>query len=425
MSNNVNQSAKTLLSEITKHVQLQLLPFWINNSIDSEYGGYLTCFDQNGVLEENTDKYLVTQTRMLWGFSNFYRKFPQNEQIKKCAVQGVDFLIRNFWDNQNGGWYWAVDKSGSLLDDGKVVYGQAFAIYALSEYALATNDSVALSYAEKTFDLLQAFAADTARGGYYENFENDWSISEPGFAAGDRKSLDIHMHIMEAFTTLYLCTKKEVHKRKLQEIIDLLLTKMMDFDKGCGFNQFNISFEPIPAINIKRTWNAERFVGEEIKEPLETTSYGHNVEFLWLLQRAAMVLGKPQTAYNDICKKLVEHCLRYGFDFEYGGVYRDGVHDGPPLVKDKEWWQNCEVLVGFLEAYILFQDERYYEAFESTWNFDKKYFINEQVGEWRQLLTRNGDVIAGNIGNPWKGIYHTGRAMLESIERLEKIVASK
>jgi len=49
-------------------------------------------------------------------------------------------------------------------------------------------------------------------------------------------------------------------------------------------------------------------------------------------------------------------------------VYRDGTHEGPALVKDKEWWQNCEVLVGFLDAYERLGDEKYFDAFLRTWN---------------------------------------------------------
>lgn len=90
--------------------------------------------------------------------------------------------------------------------------------------------------------------------------------------------------------------------------------------------QFNIAFEPIPAINVRRTWNAERVTGEMIETPADTTSYGYNVELAWLLNRAGKILGKPSNYYNDIIQKLVDHSLKYGFDYKNGGVYRDGLH---------------------------------------------------------------------------------------------------
>lgn len=415
------QAMKTTLNELVEHLERGIIPFWLNNGIDREHGGYLTCFDATGRPIGDYDKYIVTQTRMIWGTSAFSRLYPERQTFRDAAVQGVDFFLRHFWDKDRGGWFWKVARDGSMIDNGKVVYGQSFAIYALSEYTLATSDTRGIEYASRTFDLLQKYAADTLRGGYYENLEPDWTVSPPGFAAGDRKSLDIHMHLLEAFTTLYLCSQEEVHGRKLQEVIDLIRTKMANPVSGCGMNQFTLAFEPIPAINIRRTWNAERATGEVIETPTDTTSYGHNVELAWLLNRAADVLGRPKGHYDEITRRLVDHSLTYGFDHERGGVYRDGPHEGPPLVRDKEWWQNCEVLVGYLDAYERLGGEQYLDAFLKTWGFDRRYMINSEVGEWRQLLKEDGSVIIGDIGNPWKAIYHTGRAVMECIQRLRRL----
>lgn len=420
----IKMNMQESLTQMAKHLENGIIPFWIKNGIDEEYGGFLTNFDSNGKPTEDTNKYIVTQTRMIWGLSAASKLFPENLFLTNAAKQGVTFFINHFWDKKYGGWYWQVKRDGTLLDDGKVVYGQSFAIYALAEYTLSTGDPIGLEYAEKTFDLMQKYCTDTLRGGYFENLERDWSISEAGFAAGDRKSLDIHMHIMEGYTTLAQCSGKEIHLRKLQESIDIILNKMVCKKSGCGLNQFDLEFNPIPAINIRRTWNAERAVGEVIEIPTDTTSYGHNVELAWLLERAAEILRKPTNYYDGIIRKLIDHAITYGLDESLGGVYRDGPHEGEPLVRDKEWWQNSEVLVGFLDAYERLGDEKYFNAFYSTWNFDYKYFINHEIGEWRQLLDKTGKEIVGDIGNPWKAIYHTGRSMMECKQRLEKLLIS-
>ncbi|MCU9613126.1 AGE family epimerase/isomerase [Caldibacillus lycopersici] len=416
------QRMEAVKQEITRHLEDGVIPFWLKG-IDTEYGGYLTCFDENGVPTEDTDKYIVTQTRMIWGMSRFYREYPENKELLLAARQGVEFYIKHFWDTEYGGWFWKTNRKGELLDDGKVTYGQSFSIYALAEYTHATGDPIGQEYAEKTFDLMQKYCTDTVRGGYYENLERDWQVSSPGFHAGDRKSLDIHMHIMEAFTTLALVSKKEIHRRKLKESIEIILRYMVNAEIGCGLNQFDLDFKPIPAINIRRTWNAERETGEVIDEPMDTTSYGHNVELAWLLSYAGEVLNNKEE-YLEITKKLVDHALRYGVDLEIGGVYRDGPHVGEPLVKDKEWWQNCESLVGFLNAFQQSGDEKYLNTFENLWDFCKENFINHEVGEWYQLLDKNGNILVSDLGNPWKAVYHTGRALLESKLRLERLVKS-
>ena len=410
----------TVYSQIRDHVEKEFLPFWETHGVDEVYGGYLTTFDENGKTQEDEDKYIVTQTRMIWGYSAYARKYGKKEYLPK-ARQGVEFFIRHFWDERYGGWYWKTARDGSLLDNGKVVYGQTFAIYALAEYTLASGDQIGKEYACRTFDLLQKYCADTSLGGYLENLEPDWTPSEAGFAAGDLKSLDIHMHTLEAFTTLYECTKEEIHKRKLQEVIDVVLRHMVDWEAGCGRNQFGLDFSPRPAINIRRTWNAERETGEIIEQPVDSTSYGHNIEMVWLINRAAQIMGFPADTYLELTKMLADHALRYGYDYERGGVFRDGPHEGAPLVRDKEWWQNCESLIGFLDAYEHTEDGRYLDAFVKNWEFDTTYMINHEVGEWRQLLKEDGTPIIAQIGNPWKCMYHTGRAMLECLLRLEAL----
>jgi len=407
--------------EMEEHLKNGIIPFWIQRAIDREYGGFLTSFDTNGMPTGDVDKYIVTQTRMIWGLSALYRAYPDRQDLLAEATRGIDFFIGHFWDEMNGGWYWKVGRDGVLLDDGKVVYGQSFAIYALSEFFLAFGDKTVLGYAKRTFDLLQKYCTDTVHGGYYENFESDWSISAPGYHAGDRKSLDIHMHLMEAFTTLYQCTGENIHKSKLIEVMDLIIAKMIDKTAGCGLNQFDLSFNSIPAINIRRTWNAERATGEVLEKPVDTTSYGHNVELAWLLNHAGDILGESGDRLCNITSMLVNHSLKYGFDYIYGGVYRDGPHEGPALVMDKEWWQNCEALVGFLDMYEKLGDIKYFEAFELIWEFDKKYMINDKLGEWRQLLSRDGRILVGDLGNPWKAVYHTGRAIMECIGRLKRL----
>lgn len=408
--------------KIQKHLNNELIPFWDKNAIDKQFGGYMTNFDANGKPLEMPEKYLNTQCRMIWWFSqlNMVNPSPAN---KEKAQQGVDFLIKYLWDSQNGGWRWNVKRDGSPLDDGKIVYGQNFAIYALSDYYLSTGDKRGLEYAEKTFDLLQKYCADTHNGGYYENLESNWQPAAAGFSAGDRKGLDTHMHLMEAFTSLYQASGEELHKRKLLEIVNLISEKMVDHVAGSGLNQFNLAWQPLPAINIKRTWNAER-EGEKPADPTETTSYGHNTELVWLMVRALRAAGEPVDQFKPLFRLLLDNAVKYGVDFEKGGIYRDGLRKGGALVLEKEWWQHTEALVGFLEGYELFGDQRYFEAFQTLWKFVDTKMINHEVGEWRRLLDRDGKVIDGNIGNEWKVAYHSGRSMIECEKRLNRLQQS-
>lgn len=404
--------------EMSRALQKGIIPFWLERSIDTEYGGYLLSFDGKGDFTGDDEKYIVTQSRMLWGFSHLipYALEEQRPQMAQAAQSGFDFLRTNFWDSEYGGFVWKTARNGQVLDRAKLTYGESFAVYALSEYALRFQDPAAMRMAEEAFNLLESRAADNAFGGYYENLEADWSFSPGGAGGGDRKSLDIHMHLLEASTTLAEASGDPIHLRRLREVMSLILCRMVNHEAGFGYNQFDLQFNRIPAICINRTWNADRETNECIEKALDTTSYGHNVELSWLMDRALRLTGGEKP---PILRRLLDHALRYGCDTVYGGIYRDGVAEEPALVHDKEWWQNFESMVGFLNGYCRFGEEAYLAAFQQTWGFIKSCFLHPLLGESRQLLDREGNPIVDQLGNPWKGIYHTGRALSECIDRLD------
>lgn len=406
-------------AEMRRHLAEGIIPFWNARARDVECGGYLTRFDGEGHSLGTPEKYLNKQCRLLWWFSTLARRHPGNRELVALADHGFAFIRQHFWDGKHGGWFWKVRRDGTLLDGGKVVYGQSFTLYALAEYALATGNAEARRLVEQTFDLLQVHCADTRHGGYLENLEPDWTPSAAGFHAGDRKSLDTHMHLLESFTLVYALTRREVHRRKLLEVAALIQDRMIDPATGCGRNQFDLAFQPLPAIAIRRTWNAER-QGDAPAVPTDTTSYGHNLELAWLLRRGLETAGADLSSVRPVIQRLNTHAVTHGIDWQFGGVYRDGTAAGGPLVFEKEFWQNAEALVGLLDGYELFGDRRLHDAFLNVWNFARDHFI-APCGEWRVLLERAGAPLDGNVGNDWKAVYHTGRAMLECLDRLERL----
>lgn len=408
--------------KLSHHLENGMIPFWLTRVRDREYGGFLTNFDGEGKTLETPDKYLNTQARLIWWFSTLSRNRPEHTAARDLASEGVDFLVKHFWDDRRGGWYWKVRRDGSLLEDAKLVYGQSFAVYALAEYYVATRDPRGLQYAEATFDLLEKHCADSEHGGYVENLKGDWTPAPTGFAGGDRKSLDTHMHLLESFTALYTASGSENHRSRLLDVVDLIVRHMVDPDTGCGRNQFDAEFHPVPAIAIRHTWNAERD-GDAPPTPIDTTSYGHNVELAWLMRRALDTAGVDPAPYQSVMYRLVDHAAKHGVDWQYGGIYRDGLAHGDAVIKDKEFWQHAESLVGFLDGFMAFGEAHFLDAFEQVWQFVDGHMINHNAGEWHTLLDRKGNILDARLGNPWKVAYHTGRAALECVTRLQYLRA--
>ncbi len=257
-----------------------------------------------------------------------------------------------------------------------------------------------------------------------EHLDRQWHPLPAGKEGGDRKTLDTHMHLLESFTSLFEASGENTHRRKLLEVAQLILQRMIDADSGCGLNHLTLDFRPIPAIALHRTWNAER-AGDSPPTPTDTTSYGHNLELGWLLRRGLEMANVDMEAYRQPIWRLIHHALKHGIDWQHGGIYRDGKRKGDALVLEKEFWQHAEALVGLLDGYDLFDDARCLDAFETIWDFVHKHMIDHDAGEWRTLLARDGAPIDDNLGNPWKVSYHTGRAMVECEKRLATMLQRK
>ncbi len=410
-------------NEAENHLTNELLPFWTTRMVDNTFGGYITHFDKNGFDTGEDEKSLISQTRCLYTISSAHRAGFGGGNYSKIAKHGVDFLINKMWDNEHGGFYWMVNRKGDITNDQKIIYGHSFAIYSLSEYTLATGDKRGIEFAEKVFDLLQKYCVDSMYGGYREMFHRDWTLCGPGSQGGDRKTMDVHMHLMEGFTKLYEATGQDVHRRKLLEVIDLLLNRIIHPEYKTGIPQFYKDWTIAPQIKFDIIWGWDRFSEEGQKgNATDNTCYGHNAEFAWLLNHALQILKMDAESYFDLFKTLFDHTVNNGIDYELGGVFVEGPHSGGVYDREKEFWQQAEVLIGMLDAVIIFGDEKYWEAYKNVHRFVFDKVINKEVGEWYPLLTRRGEPIWTHMGHSWKINYHTVRAMVQSIQRMDKIL---
>jgi len=410
--------------EMQNHLLNELLPFWKVRGVDKEYGGFLTYLDKDGNPTGETLKTLVCQLRMIFTSSEVSRyNLDPDGTFLGYAKQGVDFVIDHFWDDKHGGWFWTTEQDGTPADRAKIMYGQCFGVYAMAEYAMASGDRRGLDYAIETYNTLKIKAADVVYGGFGEFFEEDWSPKKPGVYGGDRKGYDCHMHLMEAFTNLYEATGDFKHREETQRIIDLLFAHVMHPEYGTGQAQFAFDWTPLRAILFKNVWGADRDVEEDEGRPLNNTSFGHNVECAWLLKHSIDILGLNLDDYKEKIRKLVDHCLAYGIDRKLGGVYCEGPNDGPARERNKEFWQQAECLIGLADAYDIFGEEKYWDAYENVHRFVMDVMINRPVGEWWPLFDENNNLLWTHMAHAWKINYHTVRSAIQTERRLARILA--
>jgi len=413
-----------ILKKAESYLTRVLLPFWIKNSPDPEFGGFLTHFDSAGKPTGETTKTFLMQIRMLYTMASAHRAGYGNGHCGELAQMGAEFIIDHYWDHEHDGWIWITDQQGHATCWDKVGYGHCFAVYAFSEYFMATGDERGKEAALRGYDAICRHMIDIQHGGFIELFHRDWTPLAGAMSGGDRKSLDVHMHMMEAFTTLYEMTGSVSHRRHLMQVIDLLLSRMLHPHNGLGIAQFAYDLTPLPAINFDTTWGRDADPDKDLgAKPLDQTSPGHNVEFAWLLLHAADVLGIPREKYTPVLRKMCDHCVAFGIDHEYGGVYADVPIDRPTELTEKQFWQQAEVLIAMLDAFLLLGDYKYWQAFVNVFDFVfKKFVALDAGGEWYERLDRRGNVLDGDLAHSWKISYHTVRSMIQTVQRMRVLV---
>ena len=377
-----------------------ILDFWLKNSIDKVNGGFLGEVQRDLTIIENAPKSLVLNTRILWTFSAAYR-LDQNSEYLATAQKAYNYLIEHFIDYANGGLYWMLDAKGEPLETKKQIYGQAFAIYAFSEYYRAVQDEVALARAIELFQLLEQHGYDNSYKGYIEALSIDWedttdlSLSDKDL--NEKKSMNTHLHIMEAYTNLYRIWPSEQLFAKLRELIEITIEHIVDSESG----HFLLFFD--------ERWNSQS----------AHVSYGHDIEGSWLLVEAAEVLGDETLLerVKQTALQMAEAVLLRGIDDD-GALFNEAEH-GQIIDDHKDWWPQAEAVVGFYNAYQMTNDDRFLQASKQAWDFIDKYLIDRQYGEWYWSVERDGTP-SDNLQkiSAWKCPYHNSRMCFEMLLRL-------
>jgi len=390
--------------EISRELTENIVPFWIGRTLDESYGGFVGRITHDSRIEPEAPKGLILNSRILWTFSALYRYFKNSDYLR-IAQRAFEYLIKKFQDRDFGGYYWMLDYRGEPLNDKKKIYGQAFMIYALSEYSMAIEDQSIVDMARDLFRLIETKSHDDEYGGYFESYNRDWTLSKDLRLSDkdmdEKKSMNTHLHMMEAYTNLYRIWKSDEVKIALKSLIEIFLTRIID-----------------PQLNCFRLFFDEKWTSKT-----NMISFGHDIEGGWLLIEAAEVLGDPEII-KSVKARVIQMATAveaYGLDKD-GGLQYEGSPEGP-IDTDKHWWPQAEAVVGFLNSYQISKEEHFLNIAYRSWKYIEKYIVDQKNGEWIWRVTKEGKPVTSDYKvSEWKGPYHNSRACLEIINRLDVLL---
>ena len=374
-----------------------ILPWWTGNMTDPS-GGFYGERDFNGALVPGAPKGLILNARILWTFAAAYRVLGREEYLG-TALRAADYIASHFTDQEYGGAFWSLKADGSPLDSKKQFYAIAFAIYGYSELYRATSchgkaRQSALDQAIALYRCIEEHSRDRALGGYLEACTRDWKpIEDMRLSEKDRndaKTMNTHLHILEAYTSLYRVWKDEGLREDLLALTELFADRIIGPD-----GHLRLFFD--------NEWNSQDSV----------RSYGHDIEASWLLEEAADTLGDGPFGerISQLCRKMALAAME-GFSAQEGMIYEFDPVTGRRDT-DRHWWVQAETVVGCVNRLQRDGDRSWKRAAEAQWKFIKEHIICPDGEWWWSAEKHPADPRAGF----WKCPYHNGRMCLEVIER--------
>lgn len=392
-----------MLEQYKTDVQQELtniLNYWLTNTIDHEKGGFYGKVDNDNMADKNAPKGLVLNARILWTFSAAILLQP-DERYTAMAARAFGYTQEHFYDSAFGGVYWQVDAHGKPLNTRKQVYALAFCLYGVSEYYAATKNSEALTMAIELFNVIETYSHDTQFGGYFEAFARDWKplddLRLSAKDANEKKTMNTHLHIIEAYSNFYKVWPNENLKQKIIGLLEIFDKYMIDKISG----HLNLFFD--------EQWNIKP----------DVISYGHDIEAAWLLQQCAEIVTDEY--WVNTMKQhaiTIANAAAEGLDTD-GGLWYEFEPASEHLVKEKHWWPQAEAMVGFFNAWQLTGDEKFLQQSFNNWLFTKKYIIDNTKGEWFWGVDENHNIMQGqDKAGFWKCPYHNARACMEIVKRL-------
>jgi mannobiose 2-epimerase len=396
MKYNLLQLKQELKEELTHNI----LPFWMDKMTDDKNGGFYGQMTGRDQLVADAPKGGILNARILWTFSSAALAL-KNPLYTEYAKRAKDYAFEHFFDAENGGTYWMLKADGTPADTKKQIYSQAFFIYALVEYYRVTNDKTCLDKAIELFNLIEKHSFDTELNGYFEAYSQDWVLLEDlrlsEKDANEKKTMNTHLHILEAYTNLYRVWDSPLLKKQLRNLIELFLDKIIN----------------------SKTHHLDLFFDENWNCKSTLFSYGHDIEAAWLIDEAAVVLGDL-----EILKRV------HKVVGKVADAAAEGVQPNGSIVNEKnsatghvdtncDWWPQAEAMVGFFNAYELSKDESYAMKTLAAWEFVKANIVDTENGEWHWSVSSTGKVDTNNDkAGFWKCPYHNGRMCLELFTRI-------
>ena len=387
---------KQLAQQYKSELLDRVMPFWMEKSIDKEFGGYFTCLERDGEVFD-TDKFIWLQGREVWMLSTLYNKVEKRQEWLDAAIQGAEFL-KKYGHDGNLNWYFALDREGNPLVEPYNIFSYTFAVIAFGQLSIATGNQEYAEIAKKTFDIVLS---------KQDNPKGKWCKAAPGARA--LKSFALPMILCNVALEIESLLDKDF----LDKTIETCVHEVMD-----------VFYRPELGLIVEHLGTNNEMVDCMDGRLLNP---GHAIEAMWFIMDLGKRLGDDALIQKAVKIALAE--VEYGWDKEYEGIFYFMDRLNRPMQQlewdQKLWWVHIETLITMIKGYELTGNEQCLEWFERIHDYVWSHFMDPEYPEWYGYLNRRGEVLLTLKGGKWKGCFHVPRGLMQVYQSLERIAAKQ
>lgn len=375
----MNNKLKHELSSYVDWLAHDALSLWSSKGID-EFGASIEQFIASGSIDLASNKRVRVQARQMLVFS----VAQQQGWISngKALISGIDDFVERFARlSEPNKFAHILDNENQIINANHDLYDVAFFFLGYAWRYHALNDIQALDKAEQLLTVIDNDLKG-APGGWLEgNYQAPCRRQNP------------HMHLFEAFITLYQVTNNGKWLAKAGEIYCLFETRFFDHKQGVLLEFFDDNWQPLAG------------------QKGTTIEPGHMMEWVWLLRQYQKYSQAPVDNY---CHALYHNALKYGLDAD-SQLLLDEVNIGNyPYKRTKRCWPMTEWLKASLAQDIAVESDYDYQQDALTAISQLRHFYLQTAiaGQYIDQIDADNQICVDNA--PASTLYHLVIAGLEA-----------
>ena len=384
--------------ELEYQLNDNVMPFWIEKTVDREYGGCLHHLDRDGsVISPN--KGMWVHGRFLWLLSWLCRTRGGDDDFLVTSRRVFDF-IRSHARDSDGRWWYELTRDGRPRRKRRYFFTEVFIALGLSSWAAADPGEESRA------------AAETARRDLARLLDHRDTLP-PKYAAGlprMRSHADV-MILINLYQEFRGASGSKKEQREWSAEIDLLIDEL-----------FRFFVKDSEGVLLENTGPD----GEIIDTPEgREVNPGHAVETAWFLLDEARFRGDKALVSRAL--GILSDALERGWDQEYGGIraFTDlrGRSSLRIEARMKYWWPHTEAMYAALAAFALTGDPLWRRWFSRITDYTLAAFPDPEGPEWFGYLFPDGSLANAVKGNLWKGPFHIPRSLAKCSSLLGEMAA--